>query len=111
MARKDFDEYLSMITKQYIELNEVLTDLSSELEQGMIEPERLEQLKATIAPVKNSFDTLTYIKYLLDKPTRKTKHQQYNKLNKKVIANTQHVNKDAVIQNNTKIINNLSNCI
>lgn len=111
MARKHFDEYLSIITQQYISLNETLKDISKEVDEGMIEPERLEQLKATIAPVKNSFDTLTYIKYLLDKPTRSSKHKGYNNRNKKVIQQTKNVTKDVVVQRNKEVIDNLSNCI
>ena len=111
MARKHFEEYLSVITQQYISLNETLQDMSKEVDDGMIEPERLDQLKATIAPVKQSFDTLTYIKYLLDKPTRTAKHKSYNNRNKKVIKQTQHVTQDVVVKRNKEIIDNLSNCI
>lgn len=111
MARKHFDDYLNTITKQYIQLNETLKDLSEEVDNNMIEPERLEQLKATIAPVKQSFDTLTYIKYLLDKPTRKSKEQGYNRMNKKVIDSTKHVDRKVVEKRNDDIISNLSNCI
>ena len=111
MARKDFDEYLSVITRQYLELNDVLAEMSKEVSENIIEPERLEQLKATIAPVKQSFDTLNYIRYLLDKPTRKSKHEWYNKQNKSVIRSTQHVDKESTCKRNKEIIDNLSNCI
>ena len=111
MARKHFDEYLKTITKQYMELQDTLKEMSVECEKGMIEPERLEQLKMTIAPVKNSFDTLVYIKYLLDMPTRKSKHTKYNHTNKKIIEDTKHVSKDKVIQKNSEVIASLSNCI
>lgn len=111
MARKHFDEYLSMVTHQYIQLNETLKDMSTEVEDGMIEPERLEQLKSTIAPVKQSFDTLNYIKYLLDKPTRSAKHKRYDGHNKKVIEATKDATMDKVVARNNEVIGNLSNCI
>ena len=111
MARKHFEEYLSTITKQYRDLQETLAEMSKEVNEGMIEPERIEQLKTTIAPVKNSFDTLLYIKYLLDKPVRPNKHKRYDKANQKVLDATAHVSKTHVVENNNKVIASLTNCI
>lgn len=114
MARKDFDSYFSKVTKQYQDLNKVLEDLSVEAEQGIIEPERLEQLRATIQPVKNSYDTLTYINYLLNKPTRKSKHTKYNRQYAKIKKATAHVSAEVTTDSNERIINGLKqsgNCI
>ena len=111
MARKHFEEYLSTITAQYRDLQETLAEMSKEVDEGMIEPERIEQLKATIAPVKNSFDTLLYIKYLLDKPVKPAKHKKYDRTNQKVINSTLHVSKATVVENNNKVIASLTNCI
>ena len=111
MARKHFDEYLTTITKQYMDLQETLKEMTVESETGMIEPERLDQLKMTIAPIKNSFDNLMYVKYLLDMPTRKSKHNKYNNVNKKVIENTKSVCKESVVKRNEEVLANLSNCI
>lgn len=107
MARKDFDEYFYKISRQYNELNAALQELSEEVNNGMYEPERLEQLKATIAPVKSSFDTLNYIRYLLDKPTRKSKHTRYNGQNRKVIERTAYVSMQRVLDNNQTVIDSI----
>lgn len=107
MARKDFDEYLTKVSKQYVELNSMLQELSEEVNNGMYEPERLDQLKATIAPVKQSFDTLNYIRYLLDKPTRKSKHAKYNRQCARVLASTQAVNQEAVLAKNASILESI----
>ena len=88
MARKHFDDYYNKVYKQYKELQNALADMSAEVESGMMSPERLNQLKQTISPVKNSFESLSYIKYLLDMPTRKSKQDRYNKQQKKLLSNT-----------------------
>lgn len=107
MARKDFDDYYYKIVSQYQELNRVFKDLSEEAQSGMVEPERLTQLQATIEPVKNSYHTLSYIKYLLDRPTRKSKQPRYNNQNKKIISQTKGYHKEDVVENNNKILNTL----
>lgn len=108
MARKDFDEYLTQVTNQYRSLQEALKEMSEEVENNMMSPEQLNQLKATIAPVKTSFDTLNYIRYLLDKPKRKAKESRYNKQNKRVLAASKGITKDEVIRKNDNILNSLN---
>ena len=101
MARKDFDNYYNQICNQYFELQQVLEDLSKEVSEGMIEPERIEQLKQTIVPVENNYRTLGYIKYLLDKPTRKSKESRYKSMNKKLLKQCEgRTQKDLVRENN-----------
>lgn len=111
MARKHFDEYLNTITKQYRDLQETLSEMTVESESGMIEPERIDQLKATIQPIKNSFDTLIYIKYLLDMPNRKSKQKNYDSANKYIKEYTKSVCMEKVYETNKHVLENLSNCI
>ena len=108
MARKHFDEYYDKICSQFRELQTVLEDLSSEVTNGMIEPERLEQLKKTIEPVENNYRTLGYIKYLLDKPTRKQKEKRYSDMNKQLLAQSKGRTQEDIVNENQSIIDNLS---
>lgn len=85
MARKHFDDYYNAICKQYFELNEVMKDLSEDVDKGMRTPEAVEQLKATILPVQNNYKTLSYIKYLLDKPARESKVKRFNKQSRNLL--------------------------
>lgn len=102
MAKRDFDEYYNKIFKQYNDLQVTLEDMSKQASEGMIEPERLEALKNTVTPVLNTFQTLSYIKYLLDKPTRKGK--RYNNM---LLKRSGKFTGDNILNNNKDIINNL----
>lgn len=107
MARKHFDEYYNKICGQFFSLNEVFEDLSKEVSQGMVEPERLKQLETTILPIKNSYQTLSYIKYLLDKPTRKEKEPRYKKMNKKLLKISEGHQSSDILNKNENILNEL----
>lgn len=109
MSRKDFNDYLMQVSEQYTRLLKTLEDMSSEVDSKVISPSQLTQLKQTIAPVKANFDNLNYIRYLLDKPQRKSKHKRYNKVNKNFLKNTQHVNKETVVNRNEEVIREISN--
>lgn len=106
MAKKDFDEYYNKIFKQYNELQVTLEDMSKEVSNGMIEPERLEALKNTVAPIATSFQTLSYIKYLLDIPTRKTKRKRYN-TNNYLLKRVGDCNGNNIMSKNKEIIDNI----
>ena len=108
MARKHFDEYYNKICKQFFSLNDVLEELSEEVGNNMVEPERLKQLQKTIQPIKDSYMTLNYIKYLLDKPTKKSKHVKYDKEKVKVLKETDSKHSDQVLAKNEEIIKSLN---
>ena len=100
MSKKDFEAYYSAICKQYFDLNEVMKDLSEEVSKGMKTPECIDQLKLTIAPVQNNYKTLSYIKYLLDKPSRDTKVKRYNRSNKHLLMRSMGRQAKDLIQEN-----------
>lgn len=107
MARKHFDEYYESVCKQFFQLNDVFEDLAKEVQAGMVEPERQKELEKTIQPIRNSYQTLSYIKYLLDKPTRKEKEAKFKKLNKKLLEQTKGYQDTDVINANNDILSTL----
>jgi hypothetical protein len=109
MARKDFDDYYNKVCKQFHSLKVVFDDLSKEVAEGMVEPERQKQLEATIEPIKNSYQTLSYIKYLLDKPNRKEKEARYKRMNKKLLEISEGHTQQEVLKQNQYILDNIKN--
>lgn len=107
MARRDFDAYYNKIASQLFELDKVFKDLSQEADAGMVEPERLEQVKKTIEPIKNSYQTLSYIKYLLDMPAKRQKQPRYKRQNKKLLQASKGSQAKDVIQKNDTILKEL----
>ena len=107
MAKKDFDKYYAQVSSQLYSLQDAFDELSEEVSNGMVEPERIEQMKLTIQPIKDSFQTLSYIKYLLDKPSRKEKGPAYTRRNKKLIELSKGNQAQDIISRNDDIIKGL----
>lgn len=107
MARRDFDAYYNKIASQLFELDKVFKDLSAEADAGMVEPERLEQVQKTIEPIKNSYQTLSYIKYLLDMPANRKKQTRFKGQNKKLLAASKGSQSKDVIGKNEEILKGL----
>ena len=108
MARKHFDDYYNKVCSQLFGLQSVFDEMAKEVDDGMIEPERLEQVKLTIQPIKESYNTLCYIKYLLDMPARKSKHDRYQSQNRKVLSATKGYHREDIENRNNSIIKEVS---
>ena len=107
MAKKDFDEYYNSILKQYLDLKKTLNDMSEEVENNLLEPERLEGIKNLIKPIKESCQTVTYIKYLLDKPSRKSKINKYNQRSHKLLKQSEGYTQKDIMNKNDEILKGL----
>lgn len=108
MAKKDFDEYFRKISNQYFSLNKAMQELSEEVNNNMTDPKILESFNKTIEPIKTSYSTLLYIKYLLDKPTKTSKHKKFEKQNKKVLKDSKGYQDKDYIEKNNKILEDLN---
>lgn len=107
MSIKHFNEYYDQICNQYFQLQQTLQDLSEEVSNGMVEPERIEQIKQTILPVENNYKTLSYIKYLLNMPNKKSKLNKYKNQQKKLVEISKGKTKEDLINQNNQILENL----
>lgn len=107
MSIKHFNDYYNQICNQYFELQQTLQDLSEEVATGMIEPDRITQLKQTILPIENSYRTLSYIKYLLNMPNKKQKRHRYESQNKNLKLQAKDRTKEDLINKNKEILRDL----
>ena len=107
MSVKDVQNYYKEISKQYYDMLDEIKDFEQEAMNGMFEPERLDAIKQTIEPLKANYQRISYIIFLLNKPTRKEKEKSYIKRNKKLLAQIDNA-KQEVEQENKQAINNLS---
>ena len=108
MAKKDFDIYVKKIEAQYEDFKKVLEQVSKDAQAGMTDVNFVENLKQQIAPIKQNYERLMYIKYLLDKPAKKDKVAAYkrrlmNEMKKLEARNST----EAVLDENEKVIKGL----
>ena len=84
MSIKHFNEYYKELESNYIEMVNGLRELEDTCVNQMVTPEMIEQYKLTLQPIKDSYLTLQYVKYLLDKPNKKSKQGRYEKQTKDI---------------------------
>ena len=108
MAVKHIKEYYEQVCDQYVMMNEELRDFQKEVENGLVEPERLDNLKKMIEPLKNNYMTLSWIMYLLNQPNRDSKERAYQKRNKKFIESLdKNFNKESIMKQNDEVIKSI----
>lgn len=83
MSRKHVEDYFNQICDDYHEMVETLKDMEEECKKGLVSPDRVEQLKKMIEPIKLNYSRISYIMFLLNMPNKKEKQKWYNKQNPK----------------------------
>ena len=82
MSRKDVQNYYDQMFQDYYEMVEALKDMEKECAEGLVSPDRVEQLKKMLEPIKLNYGRLSYVMFLLNKPNKKEKQKWYAKQNK-----------------------------
>jgi hypothetical protein len=94
MAVKDVKEYYFKLIAQKAELEADLADFEEALKNGFITEEQMQAAKDELIPYQINLDRLTYIMYLLELPSRKTKKAKFTKQNKKILDELKKRNAD-----------------
>lgn len=112
MSKKDFDIYYNQVCEQYMELKEQIKDFEKVVQEGMVEPERLENMKKVFQPVMQSYEMISWVAYLLNQPVKKEKHKNYSDMMmKKIDKLDKKYSKEGIITTNQKALDKLSDVI
>ena len=112
MSVKDIKLYYDEVCDQYHDMLTELRDFEEEAKRGLVEPERLDKIKETIQPLITNYQTLSYIMFLLNKPTKKSKQVKYFNMNKKKLNEINPAqSKQGIIQENNNTLDNLKKLI
>lgn len=84
MALNDARGYLYTMLNQYLEMQEDLKDFDEAFKDGYITEERLEEVKYEVSQLKENYDRIQYIMYLMEIPNRKAKKEKFHHANKRV---------------------------
>ena len=105
MSVKAVKKYYEQICEQYHEMVENITDLEEECRNGLVEPERIEGLKAQIAPLKQNYERWAYMMFLLNEPQRKAKKYKYHQSNAKLLRGLSASNSpEATVKENADVL-------
>ena len=101
MAVRHVREYFDIVANQYVEMIDAYRDLEKECQEGLVEPERLDNMKVLLDPIKENYMRISYIMYLLNKPNRESIAPRYEASNKKLLSKiTDKHTLDGVVKDN-----------
>ena len=108
MSVKHVREYFEQVASQYKEMIDDLREAEKDLENNIVEPEYIEQIKKNVQPVKDNYMTLSWIMYLLNQPERKQKQRGYEQRNAKLLKTLDNNRSpQAIIKQNEDSLKNL----
>lgn len=102
---KDFYKYYKQVSRDYNEMKSELQDMEQELVNSMVAPEQLDQMKLMIQPIKQNYEMLSYVVYLLNLPTKKQKKFRYKQQQKMLLEMSR--SEEQVLDENKKALNDL----
>lgn len=97
MAKRHIEDYFNKVADQYKEMLDELRDFEKECNEGLVEPERFDNFKKIIEPLKNNYMMWSYAMYLLNLPNRESKvktvkrRENKNKITCKVIDENKEI--------------------
>lgn len=70
MARKDVEKYYDDVAAQYSEMLENIREVEEAVQTKLVSPDFLGNLQKQIAPMKENYMRISYIMFLLNKPSK-----------------------------------------
>lgn len=108
MSKKHVDEYFNVVADQYHDMLEALKDMEEECTKGLLDPDRLEQMKKLIEPLKQNYMRISYIMFLLNKPNRTKKEKRYiDQQNKFLNSIPEKDRLEGIKEENKKIVDSI----
>jgi len=68
MALRHVKKYFSQIASQYYQMTKMIEGFEKELKEGKVEESQVQTARNMIYPLKNNYDRMAYIIYLLNLP-------------------------------------------
>ena len=84
MAKKHVMNYYYTVQNQYLKMKNMLDLFEKQVKEGKGSLETLDAVKETTGRLKENFDRIAYIMYLLNIPAKKKKSNRYDKQNKEL---------------------------
>lgn len=107
MSVKDVKTYYNEINANYREMIDAIHELEEEASKGVVSPERLEQMRASVEPIKTNWQRINYIMYLLNLPNRPKKKKRYEQLNPSTFSDKATL--EGVLKENNENIKKINN--
>lgn len=105
MAKKDFDREYSQVERDYLDMLQELRDMEKELEGGLVDPQMFDNMKQMAAPLIANYRAWNYIKFILDKPVKKSKQARHAAQNRKLLENCKTI--DQIRQEDRAVISKI----
>ena len=85
MSIKSLKKEYQQVVETYHEMLENLNEMEKDLENELVSPEFMDNLKQQLAPITQNYQWWSYVMYTLDEPERKDKRDKYRKSKRKIV--------------------------
>lgn len=105
MAYRDVIKFRDDLYAQLQEMEENINELAELSRTGMVSPETFENAKVYTDRIKDNYEKVSWVLFLLNKPKRKNKESRYTNQSKKLLRECGNWNSDTIRKQNNDLIN------
>lgn len=102
MAKAHLVKYFLEVEYQYLEMLDALKELKELVKEGKVSVEAAELEEANIVKLKENYERMAYVMFLLNKPNRATKKLDTSTL--RWYAELKNHSKEAIINENNDVL-------
>ena len=110
MAKRHLEQYYVEVESNYSQMLEDVNDLEKSYKDGSMDYERYSQLRDTLTPeiesLKEEYERLSYVIFLLNIPNRVKKEEKYKKENQTYCAYLDRYSKESIIDKTRDVLKN-----
>ena len=104
MARRHVIKYYKEVQDQYIEMLHQANEFEKALKDEFITQEQITQYKEIVAKLKENYERLSYIMFLLNMPNKKSKEAHYKKQNKNIVNYLNNSSEEFVLKEDEDVL-------
>lgn len=104
MARRHVIKYYKEVQDQYIEMLHQANEFEKALKDEFITQEQITQYKEIVAKLKENYERLSYIMFLLNMPNKKSKEARYKKQNKNIVNYLNNSSEEFVLKEDEDVL-------
>ncbi len=97
MAKRHVIQYYLELENEYIEMQDTLKELQTLAQEGKVEESSYLSMLEDVNLIKNNYERVSYIMFLLNKPNRREKESKELEVNKQWYSYLKGASKEAIL--------------
>lgn len=104
MAQRHIIDYYLQVQNDYLLMLDTYKEVQEAVKSGYLEQSRIDEVYKDISLIKDNYERLAYIIFLLNQPNKEIKHKRYIRQNKQYLDALESSSPTSIYKENTQCL-------